>query len=45
MRLAAAYRRRARAIAYRLKGANKAPDRMARKTANKRATVIKKKSR
>jgi uncharacterized protein (DUF488 family) len=44
-RLAAAYRRRARAIAYRLKGANKAPDRMARKTANKRATVIKKKSR
>ena len=44
-RLAAAYRRRARAIAYRLKGANKAPDRMARKTASKRATVIKKKSR
>ena len=44
-RLAAAYRRRARAVAYRLKGANKAPDRMARKTASKRATVIKKKSR
>ena len=41
-RLAAAYRRRARAVAYRLKGANKAPDRMARKTASKRATVIKK---
>jgi uncharacterized protein (DUF488 family) len=44
-RLAAAYRRRARAVAHRLKGANKAPDRMARKTANKRATVIKEKSR
>jgi uncharacterized protein (DUF488 family) len=41
-RLAAAYRRRARAVAYRLKGANKAPDRMGRKTASKRATVIKK---
>jgi len=44
-RLAAAYRRRARAVAHRLKGANKAPGRMARKTANKTATVIKKKSR
>jgi uncharacterized protein (DUF488 family) len=44
-RLAAAYRRRARAVAYRLKGANKARDSMARKTANKRATAIKKKSR
>ena len=40
-RLAAAYRRRARAVAYRLKGANKTPE----KTANKRATTINKKSR
>jgi uncharacterized protein (DUF488 family) len=37
-RLAAAYRRRARAVAYRLKGAKKAPCR----TANKRATASKK---
>ena len=35
-RLAAAYRRRARAVAYRLKGANKS---------DKRATAVKKKSR
>ncbi len=40
-RLAAAYRRRARAIAYRLKGANKGPD----KTADNRATAITKKNR
>jgi len=40
-RLAAAYRRRARAVAYRRKNANTAPD----KTTNKKATVIKKKSR
>ena len=40
-RLAAAYRRRARAVAYRLKVANKAPE----KTANKGATSINKKSR
>jgi hypothetical protein len=40
-RLAAAYRRRARAVAYRRKNANMAPD----KTTNKKATVIKKKSR
>jgi uncharacterized protein (DUF488 family) len=40
-RLAAAYRRRARAVAYRLKGANKTPE----KTANKRATTINKKIR
>ena len=39
-RLAAAYRRRVRAVAYRLRGANK-PDKMANKT----ATAIKKKSR
>ena len=40
-RLAAAYRRRARAVAYRLKGANKTPE----KTANKKATTINKKNR
>ena len=40
-RLAAAYRRRARAVAYRLKGANKEPQ----KTANKGATTINKKIR
>jgi uncharacterized protein (DUF488 family) len=40
-RLAAAYRRRARGVAYRLKGAVAAPD----KTAGKRATVTGKKSR
>src|ERR1700746_3721311 len=40
-RLAAAYRRRTRDVAYRLKGANKAPE----KTANKRATTINKKIR
>ena len=40
-RLAAAYRRRARAVAYRRKNANMAPD----KTTNKKATDIKKKSR
>jgi len=40
-RLAAAYRRRARAVAYRLKGALAVPD----KTAGKRATVTNKKSR
>ena len=40
-RLAAAYHRRARAVAYRLKSAIAAPD----KTAGKRATVINKKSR
>jgi hypothetical protein len=39
-RLAAAYRRRARAVAFRLKSANKTPE----KTANKRATTINKKS-
>jgi hypothetical protein len=39
--LAAAYRRRARAVAYRLKGANKTPE----KTANKKATTINKKNR
>ena len=39
--LAAAYRRRARAVAYRPKGAKKGPN----KTANKRATAIHKKSR
>jgi uncharacterized protein (DUF488 family) len=44
-RLAAAYRRRAHAIAYRLKGAHKALGKVARKTANKRATAINKKSR
>jgi uncharacterized protein (DUF488 family) len=37
-RLAAAYQRRVRAVAYRLKGANRAPE----KTANKRATTINK---
>src|SRR5215472_14706386 len=37
-RLAAAYRRRARAVAYRRKNANTAPD----KTTNKKATVINK---
>jgi uncharacterized protein (DUF488 family) len=40
-RLAAAYRRCARAVAYRLKGANKTPE----KTANKKATIINKKNR
>jgi hypothetical protein len=40
-RLAAAYRRRVRAVAYRLKDAIKAPVR----TANKRATAINKKTR
>ena len=40
-RLAAAYRRRARAVAYRLKGANKTPE----KTANKKVTTINKKNR
>jgi uncharacterized protein (DUF488 family) len=40
-RLAAAYRRRARAVAYRRKNANKAPD----KRTNKKATAIKKQSR
>lgn len=40
-RLAAAYRRRARAVAFRLKSANKTPE----KAANKRATTINKKSR
>ena len=40
-RLAAAYRRRAGAVAYRLKGANKAPQ----KTANKGATTINEKIR
>jgi hypothetical protein len=40
-RLAAAYRRCARAVAYRLKGANKTPE----KTANKKATTINKKNR
>jgi uncharacterized protein (DUF488 family) len=44
-RLAAAYRRGARAIAYRLKGANKTPDKTANKMPNKRATAINKKSR
>jgi hypothetical protein len=44
-RLAAAYRRRARAVAYRLKGARKMPHRTANTTANKRATTSKKKSR
>jgi uncharacterized protein (DUF488 family) len=40
-RLAAAYRRRARAVAYRLKGANKTPE----KTANKKTTTVNKKNR
>ena len=40
-RLAAAYRRRARAVAYRRKRANKAPD----KATNKRATAVKNQSR
>ena len=40
-RLAAAYRLRARAVAYRLESANKAPE----KTANKRATTVNKKNR
>jgi uncharacterized protein (DUF488 family) len=42
--LAAAYRRRVRAVAYRLKGANKAPEGTTNKS-NKRATATKKKSR
>jgi hypothetical protein len=40
-RLAAAYRHRARAVAYRLKGVNKTPEKMT----NKRATTINKKIR
>jgi Protein of unknown function, DUF488 len=46
-RLAAAYRRRARAVAYRLSRANKTPgvNKTPEKTANKRATTINKKSR
>jgi uncharacterized protein (DUF488 family) len=40
-RLAAAYRRHARAVAYRLKGANKTPE----KTANKKTTTVNKKNR